>query len=48
MKNYYYSVFLIKGMEILFKFGIALLECSKAQLLQLDMEGMQKARYSEI
>ncbi|XP_065829801.1 EVI5-like protein [Oscarella lobularis] len=36
------DLFFLDGMEILFKFGIALLECSKAQLLQLDMEGMQK------
>eukprot|EP00118_Oscarella_pearsei_P023239 m.275037 g.275037 ORF g.275037 m.275037 type:complete len:600 (+) comp40594_c1_seq5:1324-3123(+) len=36
------DLFFLDGMEILYRIGLALLECSKAQLLQMDIEGMQK------
>jgi hypothetical protein len=44
------DLFLLEGMEILFKVGMALLEWSRAELLQMDMEAMlrhfQKEMYA--
>jgi hypothetical protein len=42
------DVFLIDGVEIIFRIGLALLERSHDQLLQLDMEDMTKASQSPL
>lgn len=36
------DVFLIEGMEVIFRIGLALLERSHDQLLKLDLEDMTK------
>lgn len=36
------DVFLLEGMEVIFKIALALLNLGKEELLSLDMEGMLK------
>lgn len=38
------DVFLLEGMEIIFKVALALLTIAKDNILSLDMEGMLKVR----
>ncbi|XP_035683335.1 EVI5-like protein isoform X2 [Branchiostoma floridae] len=42
------DLFMSEGMEIVFRLGIALLQASKSDLMQLDMEGMLKYFQKEI
>jgi hypothetical protein len=43
-----FDVFLLEGIESIFRVAVAILQHSREQLLQLDMEGMLKVLFAQI